>query len=199
VKEKTADADDMIAEVLRIAEEQTKSLGKIDEFNIDEAKKLYQTIGLGALKFFILRVNPYKKIIFNPEESIDFHGHTGPFIQYTHARIRAILRKAESQNLTATDFSAIDVTLHALERDLILQLNEFPNVLRAAAEKYDPSEVANFVYKLAQSYNKFYAELPVLAAEKEQDKLLRILLSAQVSRILKQGMKLLGIDVPEKM
>ncbi len=196
---KTADADDMIAEVLRIAEEQTKSLGKIDEFNIDEAKKLYQTIGLGALKFFILRVNPYKKIIFNPEESIDFHGHTGPFIQYTHARIRAILRKAESQNLTATDFSAIDVTLHALERDLILQLNEFPNVLRAAAEKYDPSEVANFVYKLAQSYNKFYAELPVLAAEKEQDKLLRILLSAQVSRILKQGMKLLGIDVPEKM
>ncbi len=195
---KTADADDMISEVLRIAEAQTKSLGKTDEFSSEDAKKLYSTIGLGALKFFILRVNPYKKIIFNPEESIDFHGHTGPFIQYTHARIRAILRKAESQNIVG-NVSTVDISLHALERDLILQLNEFPNVLRAAAEKYDPSEVANFVYKLAQSYNKFYAELPVLAAEKEQDKLLRIQLSSQVARLLKQGMKLLGIDVPEKM
>ncbi len=195
---KTADADDMIAEVLRIAEAQTKSLGKIDEFSSEEAKKLYSTIGLGALKFFILRVNPYKKIIFNPEESIDFHGHTGPFIQYTHARIRAILRKAASQNISG-DVSTAGISLHALERDLILQLNEFPNVVRTAAEKFDPSEIANFVYKLAQSYNKFYAELPVLAAEKEQDKLLRIQLSSQVARLLKQGMKLLGIDVPEKM
>ena len=194
---KTADADDLISEVLRIAEEQTKALGKIDDFNSADAKALFSTIGLGALKFFVLRVNPYKKIIFNPEESIDFHGHTGPFIQYTHARIRAILRKAEA--LSSNSFNAPIVELHQLERELILQINEYPNVLRMAAEKYDPSELANFVYKLAQSYNKFYAELPVLAAVNEKERQLRLVLSGQVARMLKQGMKLLGIDVPEKM
>lgn len=192
---KTADADDLIEEVLRIAEAQTKALGKIDDFNNEEALQLYKTIGLGALKYFVLRVNPYKKIIFNPEESIDFHGHTGPYIQFAHARIRAILRKAENMNLQMSE----TVSLSATERELILLVQDYPNVLTSSAEKYDPSEVANFVYKLAQTYSKFYNEHPVLTAEKESEKAFRVLLSAQVARMLKEGMKLLGIDVPERM
>jgi arginyl-tRNA synthetase len=193
---KTADADDMISEVLRIAEENTKELGKIDDFTESEAKELYHTIGMGALKFFVLRVNPYKKIIFNPEESIDFHGHTGPFIQYVHARICSVLRKAET--VPALDTVTLS-EIHAIERELIIQLNEYPNMLHTAAEKYDPSEVANYVYKLAQSYNKFFAELRIIQANTQAEKDFRVALSAQVGRILKHGMKLLGIAVPEKM
>jgi arginyl-tRNA synthetase len=192
---KTADADDLIDEVLRIAEEQTKQLGKIEDFSEEEAQRLYHIIGLGALKYFILRVNPYKKIIFNPEESIDFHGHTGPYIQFAHARIKAILRKAETMNISENKY----ISLSATERDLILQLSEYPNVLATAAEKYDPSEIANYIYKLAQVYSKFYTEQPVLAANSNSEKSFRILLSAQVARIIKEGMKLLGIEVPERM
>ncbi len=194
---KTADADDLISEVLRIAEEKTKELGKIDGFTEEEANTLYKTIGLGALKYFILRVNPYRKIIFNPEESIDFHGHTGPFIQYTHARIRAILRKAGE----ATEVPLLkDVELlNTVERELIIQLSEYENVVRVAAEKYDPSEIANYVYSLAKLYNKFYHELPILTAATETEKKLRIALSNETGIVIKKAMKLLGIDVPEKM
>ncbi len=195
---KTADADDIIDDVLQIAEAQTKSLGKIDGFTEEEAHQLYQTIGLGALKFFVLRVNPYKKIIFNPAEAIDFHGHTGPFIQYTHARICAILRKAAQLSVSEISI-ADDVAIHPLERALIISLNEYPQTVKAAAEKYDPSEIANYVYKLAQAYNKFYAELPVLAAANDAEKLLRVSISAQVSRVIRSSMKLLGIEVPERM
>jgi len=191
---KTADADDMIAEVLRIAEEKTKELGKIEGFTDSEANKLYMTIGMGALKYFILRVNPYKKIIFNPEESIDFHGHTGPFIQYTHARIKAIMRKAEN----VPTFAAA-ASLEPVERELVIQISEYENVVRSAAEKYDPSEIANYIYNLAKTYNKFYHELPVLTAATEQQKQLRIALSNQTGIIISKGMKLLGIEVPEKM
>lgn len=192
---KTADADDLIAEVLRIAEEKTKELGKIEGFTEEQAAELYKTIGLGALKYFILRVNPYKKIIFNPEESIDFHGHTGPFIQYTHARIRAIMRKADG-NAKQSDTSA---PLAEVERELIIQLSEYENVVKAAAEKYDPSEIANYVYNLAKTYNKFYHEQPVLTAATEAEKVLRLSLSNETGVIIKKSMKLLGIEVPEKM
>lgn len=193
---KTADADDLITEVLRIAEEKTKELGKIDDFTEDEAKALYKLIGLGALKFFILRVNPYKKIIFNPEESIDFQGQTGPFIQYTHARIRSIIRKAESE------IKPIETTssLHETERQLILLLNEYPDILQSACEKYDPSEIANFAYALAKTYNKFYNDLPILSSTvNATDKNTRVCISAQTARTIKHAMKLMGIDVPEKM
>lgn len=192
---KTADADDLISEVLRIAEEKTKELGKIEGFTEEEARALYKTIGLGALKYFVLRVNPYKKIIFNPEESIDFQGHTGPFIQYTYARICSIGRKAEGG---AYNFSS-GSSLQPVERELIIQLSEFENIVKAAADKYDPSEVANYVYDVAKLYNKFYHELPILKAEKDEDKQLRVALSAQTGLVIKKGMKLLGIDVPEKM
>ncbi|MFN8322374.1 MAG: arginine--tRNA ligase [Chitinophagales bacterium] len=193
---KTADADDLISEVLRIAEEKTKELGKIEGFSEAEAKALYRTIGLGALKYFVLRVNPYKKIIFNPEESIDFHGHTGPFIQYTHARICAIMRKAGEA--VSAEWNE-NTMLADVERELIIQLSEYENTVHTAAEKYDPSEVANYVYNLAKTYNKFYHDFPILNAATEAEKKLRIALSSQTGTIIKKAMKLLGIEVPEKM
>ena len=193
---KTADADDLIAEVLRIAEQKTKELGKTEGFSDNQATELYKTIGLGALKYFVLRVNPYKKRIFNPEESIDFHGHTGPFIQYTHARICAILRRAAEIDLTG--FQNRD-NLAAVERELIILLSEYENTVSAAAEKYDPSEVANYVYNLAKTYNKFYHDFPILSAVTDLEMKLRIELSKQTGIIIRKGMKLLGIEVPEKM
>ena len=192
---KTADADDMIAEVLQIAADKTKELGKIDGFSEAEANALFKTIGMGALKFFILRVNPYKKIIFNPEESIDFHGHTGPFIQYSHARIKSIIRRYADG---AVDIST-DTPLHATERELVLQLYEYPTILVSAAEKYDPAELANYIYNLAKLYNKFYNEVPILAAPTQDEKQLRILISKVTGDTIKKGMKLLGIEVPDKM
>ncbi|MCS6819951.1 MAG: arginine--tRNA ligase, partial [Chitinophagales bacterium] len=192
---KTADADDLIAEVLRIAAEKTDELGKIESFNADELKELHRTIGLGALKYFILRVNPFKKIIFNPEESIDFHGQTGPYIQFAHARICAILRKATIKNQFLND----TLKLQPIERELIFHISEYRNILAVAAQKYDPSEIANYVYKVAQLFSRFYTELPVLSAESEDLQQLRLLLCNQVARVIREGMKLLGIKVPEKM
>lgn len=191
---KTADADDLAGEVLRIAEEKTKELGKIEGFTEEQAQQLYKTIGLGALKYFVLRVNPYKKIIFNPEESIDFHGHTGPFIQYTHARICSVMRKAGDVSLPSAD-----IALAPVERELIILLSEYENTIKSAADKYDPSEVANYVYSIARAYNKLWAEVPILKAENENEKKFRIALSKQTGILLKKAMKLLGIDVPEKM
>ena len=147
------------------------------------------------MKFFILRVNPYKKIIFNPEESIDFHGHTGPFIQYSHARIKSIIRKYANE-LAAADTAT---PLHATERELILQLYEYPNMLVSSAATYDPAELANYVYNLAKLYNKFYNEVPILTAPTPAEKNLRILLSKVTGDTIRKGMKLLGIDVPDKM
>jgi arginyl-tRNA synthetase len=192
---KTADADDLISDVLQIAEAKTKELGKIEDFTEEQALALYKVIGLGALKYLVLRVNPYKKIIFNPEEDISFQGHTGPFIQYTYARIRSIARKTEGSTYNFTSSSP----LYAAERELIIQLSEYENVVQAAADKYDPSEVANYVYNIAKLYNKFYNELPIIKADTEEEKQLRVALSHQTGIILKKGMKLLGIDVPEKM
>ncbi|HLP50760.1 MAG TPA: arginine--tRNA ligase [Chitinophagales bacterium] len=193
---KTADADDLAGEVLRIAEEKTKELGKIEGFTEEQAQQLYKTIGLGALKYFVLRVNPYKKIIFNPEESIDFHGQTGPFIQYTHARVCAIMRKAGDVAITGFENLA---TLAPVERELVIHISEYENTIRSAADKYDPSEVASYVYTLAKLYNKFYHELPILNAATDAEKNFRIGLSKQTGILLKKAMKLLGIDVPEKM
>jgi len=192
---KTADADDLIDEVLRIAQEKTKELGKIEGFSEAEANALFKTIGLGALKFFILRVNPYKKIIFNPEESIDFHGHTGPFIQYSHARIKSVIRKYSSE-LSIADTAT---PLHSSERELILQLYEYPNILLSSATTYDPAELANYVYNLAKLYNKFYNEVPILTAATPAEKNLRILISKVTGDTIRKGMKLLGIEVPDKM
>jgi len=190
------DADDLVDAMIGIAQQKTEELGKVKDFSSEELVELYDTIGLGALKFFLLRVDPKKKMIFNPEESIDFHGFTGPFIQYTHARIKSILRKqenAEWQNM------AVDGELLPLEMALAKQQEIFPSILEEAAIEHDPSKIAIYVFELAKTFNTFYNQLSIGNAESAEKKILRLQLSALTAQILKTGMSLLGIQVPERM
>jgi arginyl-tRNA synthetase len=187
------DADDLVDGMIQIAKEKTESLGKVDDFNAVQLEKLYDTIGLGALKFFLLRVDPKKKMIFNPEESIDFHGFTGPFIQYTHARIKSILRK------TGTSVNDFGSSLLPLEKALAMQLANFSAEVNEAAEALDPSKLAIYAFNLAKLFNSFYAELSIANAESEYKKNLRIQLGILTAATLKQAMQTLGIEVPEQM
>ncbi len=187
------DADDLVEEMINISKEKTESLGKVSEFTSDQLNELYNTIGLGALKFFLLRVDPKKKMIFNPEESIDFHGFTGPFIQYTHARIKSILRK------TGTAVELTTCELLPLEKALAIELSNFPAVINEAAETLDPSKVAIYTFNLAKLFNSFYAELSIANSESEEKKQLRIKLAILTAATLQKGMRALGINVPEQM
>jgi len=187
------DADDLVEEMINISKEKTESLGKVSDFTTAQLKELYNTIGLGALKFFLLRVDPKKKMIFNPEESIDFHGFTGPFIQYTHARIKSILRK------TGTDIKLTLNDLLPLEKALAIELSNFPAVINEAAETLDPSKVAIYTFNLAKLFNSFYAELSIANAESDDKKNLRIKLGILTAATLQKGMRAFGIDVPEQM
>ncbi len=187
------DADDLVDEMINISKEKTESLGKVNDFTPAQLTELYNTIGLGALKFFLLRVDPKKKMIFNPEESIDFHGFTGPFIQYTHARIKSILKK------TGTDIHLVESELLPLEKQLAIELSTFPAVINEAAETLDPSKVAIYTFNLAKLFNTFYAELSINNAESEEKKQLRIQLGILVAATLQKGMHALGIAVPERM
>ena len=187
------DADDLVEEMINISKEKTESLGKVSDFTEAQLTELYNTIGLGALKFFLLRVDPKKKMIFNPEESIDFHGFTGPFIQYTHARIKSILRK------TGTTIELTPSELLPLEKALAIELTNFPAVINEAAETLDPSKVAIYTFNLAKLFNSFYAELSIANAESEEKKNLRIKLSVLTAATLQKGMQALGIEVPEQM
>jgi arginyl-tRNA synthetase len=187
------DADDLVDGMIQIAKEKTESLGKVDDFTAAQLEKLYDTIGLGALKFFLLRVDPKKKMIFNPEESIDFHGFTGPFIQYTHARIKSILRK------TGTTVQQVGTSLLPLEKALAMQLANFSAEVNEAAEALDPSKLAIYAFNLAKLFNSFYAELSIANAESEDKKNLRIQLGILTAATLKQAMQVLGIEVPEQM
>lgn len=189
------DADDLIDEMISISSEHTRSLGKVKDFSEDELESLYDTIGIGALKFFLLRVDPKKKMIFNPEESIDFHGFTGPFIQYTHARIKSVLRKSEID----VSLNTFNLTLHPSEKELLLLAEQFEQILKQAADSLDPSTIAIYLFQLAQSFNSFYAALSIVNAENEEKKQLRLKLASLVATILSSGMLLLGINVPEKM
>ncbi len=191
------DADDMVVEMKRIAEEKTKELGKVSDFTPNELEELFSIIGLGALKFFLLRVDPKKKIIFNPEESIDFHGYTAPFIQYTHARIKSILRKTNSE--TGVALQDEEQVLHPLEKALVFQLEQFAGTVKEAAAAYNPSAITMYLFNLAKAFNSFYAELSVASAETDVKKRLRITLCAQTAATIKSGMHLLGIQVPERM
>lgn len=190
------DADDLIEEVINSAEVITKELGKSEDFNKEDAEKLYRKIGLGGLKYFILKVDPVKNMLFNPEESIDFNGNTGPFIQYTHARIKSLLRKSlRSENLSFDS----TLSLNYLERELI-QLNyEYKRILKHAAIELSPALIANFVYELAKQYNQFYQQIPVLKEQSQQLTDMRLALSKLTASVIKHSMGLLGIDVPEKM
>jgi arginyl-tRNA synthetase len=193
------DADDLVEEMLQTAETNTRELGKIEDFDSTEAKKLFHTLGMGALKYFLLKVDPKKRMLFNPEESIQFQGNTGPFIQYTHARIRAILRKANElgYSSTFTDFERNE--LLEVEKDLIVLLHRFPQVVKEAGENYSPAEIANYVYEIAKEYNRFYQEVPIFQEEKQHVLKSRLLLSQATGQTIKTAMKLLGIDVPERM
>ena len=189
------DADDLIDEMVSISREHTQNLGKVKDFGEQELVELYDTIGLGALKYFLLRVDPKKKMIFNPEESIDFHGFTGPFVQYTHARIKSVLRKS-TVDAALKDFSS---PLLKAEKDLLLLTEHYEVVLKQAADDFDPSVIATYLFQLAQSFNSFYAALSIGNAESEEKKQLRLKISSLVATIIASGMELLGIKVPEKM
>lgn len=188
------DADDIINEMVNIAAHHTHELGKVKDFTEEELKELYDIIGLGALKFYILRVDPKKRMVFNPEESIDFHGFTGPFIQYTHARIKSILRREQG-----TRNSEQGKELLKLEKELLLLLEQFSTVVKEAANEYNPSTIAVYIYNVAKTYNSFYTEHSVLNAESEEKKNLRLQLCEITANVISQGMGLLGIRVPEKM
>ena len=189
------DADDLMEEMIANAKEQSESLGKVNEFAEEEKTQLYRTIGLGALKYYLLKVDPRKRILFNPAESIDLQGHTGPFIQYSYARIQSILRKANYADAVA--FS-ID-TINANEKECILQLLKYPQIIEEAAREYSPASIANYLYELAKLFNKFYHDDPILKLEDMQLQEFRLSLSKQIAKVLKHGMELLGIDMPERM
>lgn len=188
------DADDIVQEMTDTARKHTEELGKVKDFEPAELEELYKTIGMGAMKFYLLRVDPKKKMIFNPEESIDFHGFTGPFVQYTHARIKSILRKEAVTN-EAVDYSA----LLPLEKALLVALEQFEGILVQAAKELNPSALAIYVFNLAKSFNSFYTAHSIGNAESAEKKQLRLQLAVMVSNALKTGMRLLGINVPERM
>lgn len=189
------DADDIVDEMTSTAKRHTEELGKVKDFTDDELTELYNTLGLGAMKFYLLRVDPKKKMIFNPEESIDFHGFTGPFVQYTYARIKSILRKAGK--LEAYKYS--NVPLIKEEKDILVWLEQYPSVILQAGTELNPSIIANYVFNLAKLFNSFYTGLSVMNAETEDKKQLRLHISVMTSNVIKSAMKLLGIDVPERM
>ena len=188
------DADDLISDMATTAKNISEELGKIDDFSEKEKEHLYHTIGLGALKYYILKVDPKKRILFNPEESVDFQGNTGPFIQYTYARIQSILRRGA---IATTPISL--ETLHPKEKELIKQLQLFPETIQQAAALYSPALIANYTYELVKSFNSFYQNVPILGADFEKEKSFRIQLSRAVSDVIKTAFGLLGIDVPERM
>jgi arginyl-tRNA synthetase len=194
------DADDLMQEMVTEAELQTRELGKIDEQTDAEATRLFEMIGLGALKYFLLKVDPKKKMLFDPNESIQLQGHTGPFIQYTHARIQALLRKAASreQTIEAADLKAV-TGLEPAERQVIFLLNSFPAKITEAAREYSPAVIANYAFDLAKEYNQFYQSIPVFAEADENKVKFRIALSRASGVVLKKAMGMLGIQVPDKM
>jgi len=188
------DADDMIAEMVTVAKNKTEELGKVKDFTEEELIELYDTIALGALKFFLLRVDPKKRMIFNPEESIDFHGFTGPFVQYTHARIKSILRKQATSNELR-----VPSPLLKLEKELIILLEQYPTTIEQAVVEHNPSIIAIYIFNVAKLFNSFYTEHSVMKAESEEKKQLRLQIAAMTANVISSGMSLLGIKVPERM
>lgn len=194
------DADDLMQEMVDEAKRQTLELGKIDELSEGESKELFEMIGLGALKFFLLKVDPKKRMMFDPNESIQLQGFTGPFIQYSHARIRAILRKAESMNISIADTDLKSVSsLEPSERDALHLLSLFENKIKEAAKDYSPAVIANYAYDLAKQYNQFYQNIPIFNEANPVKLRFRVALSGSIAAAIKKSMNLLGISVPERM
>ncbi|MEE4196089.1 MAG: arginine--tRNA ligase [Bacteroidales bacterium] len=193
------DADDLIEEMVQTAESMSKELGKLDGFEEQEKNRIIRTIGLGALKYFILKVDPKKSMTFNPKESIDFNGNTGPFIQYSYTRIQSLIKKAKDKGLKIPEKTDQKPKISSKELQLIKILHQYPEILTEAAANYSPAVIANYIYEVAKEYNQFYHDHPILSEEKRSVSQFRLLLSVQVGRIIRSGMKLLGIDVPERM
>ena len=193
------DADDLMQEMTETAAAISEELGKLDDYAESERQVLYKMIGLGALKYYILKVDPKKSILFNPEESVDFQGNTGPFIQYTYARIQSILRKAADIDIDLSVAPESASELHPKEKELIKQLQLYPETIQLAAQHYSPALVANYIYDLVKEFNSFYQQVSILGEIDNNKKALRIQLSKKVGEVIQSGFKLLGIDVPERM
>ncbi|MEO8534167.1 MAG: arginine--tRNA ligase [Flavobacterium sp.] len=189
------DADDLMQDMTDTAKQISEDLGKLDSYSAEEKVKLYKTIGLGALKYYILKVDPKKRILFNPEESVDFAGNTGPFIQYTYARIQSIIRKADFDFSNKTDMTE----LHEKEKELVKQIELFPEVIQNAAQNHSPALIANYTYDLVKEYNSFYQSVHILGEVDLTKKIFRVQLSQKVAEVIKSAFTLLGIEVPERM
>ena len=193
------DADDLIAEMIEDARKTSDELGKFKDMTEEERNEIARIVGLGALKYFILKVDARKNMLFNPEESIDFNGNTGPFIQYTHARIRSILRKAEAEGMKLPENLDADMPLNQKETELIQKMNGYGAVVEQAGKDYSPSGIANYCYELTKEFNQFYHDYSILGADNDKEKTVRLVLAANVAKTIKNGMDLLGIEVPERM
>ena len=193
------DADDLIAAMVADAKQTSEELGKFKDMSEEERNEIARIVGLGALKYFILKVDARKNMLFNPEESIDFNGNTGPFIQYTYARIRSILRKAQAEDISIPTTLEGTMPLNEKEIELIQKLNEFGAAVEQAGKDYSPSGIANYCYELTKAFNQFYHDYSILGADTEEEKVVRLVLAQNVGKTLKNGMALLGIEVPERM
>ncbi len=193
------DADDLMNEMINIAQKISKELGKFDDFSKNEARQLYEMIGIGALKYFILKIDPKKTMLFNPAESIDFNGNTGPFIQYTHARIKSVLRKAKKQNIVADINKLSNIDLNDSEILLLQLLHEFPQVVTIAAETLNPAQIANYSFELAKTFNRFYHDYSILSEPNLIKRNLRLMIANFTGNVIKTAMNLLGIKMPERM
>jgi arginyl-tRNA synthetase len=191
------DADDLMEEMVSNAAEVSASLGKTDGLTAEEVAEIAETVGMGALKYFLLKVDPRKNMMFNPAESIDFNGNTGPFIQYTYARIRSVLRKAAEQGFAISDYSTVEP--NEKEIALIQSLSDFPATVEEAGRTYSPALIANYTYELVKQYNQFYHDYSILKEENAAVRSLRLALCSSVARTVKMAMSLLGINVPERM
>jgi arginyl-tRNA synthetase len=185
--------------MIETARETSQELGKLDNCTPQEIENIVRMVGLGALKYFILKVDPRKNMTFNPKESIDFNGNTGPFIQYTHARIKSVLRKAAKQGIEFSSLNDNQPDISEKESYLIQLLTGFPAVVREAGEEFSPALIANYIYELVKEYNQFYHDFPMLKEENPNLKQFRLMLSESIATVIKTGMGLLGIDVPERM
>jgi arginyl-tRNA synthetase len=193
------DADDLMTEMIETARETSQELGKLDNCTPEEIETIVRMVGLGSLKYFILKVDPRKNMTFNPKESIDFNGNTGPFIQYTHARIKSVLRKATEMGIEFNSLNDLNLTISEKESYLIQLVTEFPVVIKQAGEEFSPALIANYVYDLVKEYNQFYHDFSMLKEENVGLKQFRLVLSETIAGVIKTGMGLLGIDVPERM
>jgi len=193
------DADELLAEMIEVSRKTSEELGKLEGYTPEQAAQTHKMIALGALKYFMLKVDPKKNMLFNPEESIDFNGNTGPFIQYTYARIRSVLRKAADRAIELNHTISLNSEIPAKELQLIKTVSQFPVAVKEAGDNYSPALVANYIYELVKDFNQFYHEFPILIEENIEVRNLRLVIAETIGKTIKTGMKLLGIDVPERM